>query len=1134
MKEIRGDFMYWKKTKKNTSLLLAASVILSNFQIGMVQVEAEETVNLDAEDVSELKESIELPLEHEEQLIEVEDIETDLEDIGELGEQGVNEGILDKEESIETNNVETSDKNEDELGREEISSTVMEDELLSSSDNIEPYTADISESHADYSIADEATSVSERDIEKDYSWNVGNVGSGAAGTVTENEDGTITIEASGGKIADSEDGFTFYYTKLNPQTDNFTLTATFTVDKTTVGGKTYDGQSGFGVMAIDTIEVGNSSARYYNSAGAVFARYKNGSTTYNGIPGGRFVTGYTEGPTTSSSNRQLINNEVFDWGFNSENQSSASKPHYFEGETYTLTLRKSNTGYHAILNNDVTNEVIYYDYDNELLTTQEQDALYVGFMASRGVQVTVSDIDFKIISPEQDEAAVGRPIEYINPTISSDTTKTTSNKEYELSLKSNVNGTVTIKDEEGTILYENLSLDANTRLLNELILKQGENRFKVEFTPSENQPSLESYQKLSSYDTMTLNVNISCQAFGTSENALYVSANGSSSNEGTQVSPLDIYTAIAYAQPGQEIVLLEGTYYLDQAITIDRGHSGTAEERITLMAEPGKRVVIDLSNSPKGGFTLNADYWHFYGFEICNSQDNAKPILIQGNHNIIEQLKIYNNGTTGLQISGSSSESIEMWPSYNLIQSVESYNNMDSNANDADGFAAKITAGAGNVFRYCISHHNIDDGWDLYAKSISGSIGQVKVEYSIAYENGYLSTDPNKTVVGEGNGFKLGGESMPGNHILSHSISFNNYAKGVTSNSGPDVQIYNTLSFNNGGENLSLYTSYKETNYKLDHFISYNGGKEDNIDLKGQETLASETNYINGTNSLGEKISADWFTDFTLGKENQADLYPTINDNGGIDFNGLKSVLTHAEDFLEIMAHNKTEPTIIEIGYELGAEIGDEGVPGDDGETEVPGDGEVETPDDDENDTPGDGEIEDSDEEGTETPNKGESNTQEYVIPQSIKDVIDPTVLKPIAGHATKSSPLQLEVSSDATVDSIKQLLKGYKVTATIIPTRTSTVTYALTLENMVETHYLKLVVPTENKAVTEFLNELVNLSTTPDSKDENKQNQESNKNESVKPQTGYHDLMGWILGGLSLISLGTISSSKSRKTFKK
>ena len=59
--------------------------------------------------------------------------------------------------------------------------------------------------------------------------------------------------------------------------------------------------------------------------------------------------------------------------------------------------------YHAILNNDATNEVIYYDYDNELLTAQESDALYVGVMASRGVQVTVSDMELTLISPEDDE-----------------------------------------------------------------------------------------------------------------------------------------------------------------------------------------------------------------------------------------------------------------------------------------------------------------------------------------------------------------------------------------------------------------------------------------------------------------------------------------------------------------------------------------------------------------------------------------------------------------------------------------------------------------------------------------------------------------------------------------------------------
>ena len=35
---------------------------------------------------------------------------------------------------------------------------------------------------------------------------------------------------------------------------------------------------------------------------------------------------------------------------------------------------------------------------------------------------------------------------------------------------------------------------------------------------------------------------------------------------------------------------------------------------------------------------------------------------------------------------------------------------------DADGFAAKLTVGDGNVFDGCISYNNADDGWDFFAK----------------------------------------------------------------------------------------------------------------------------------------------------------------------------------------------------------------------------------------------------------------------------------------------------------------------------------------------------------------------------------------------------------------------------------
>ena len=42
---------------------------------------------------------------------------------------------------------------------------------------------------------------------------------------------------------------------------------------------------------------------------------------------------------------------------------------------------------------------------------------------------------------------------------------------------------------------------------------------------------------------------------------------------------------------------------------------------------------------------------------------------------------------------------------------------------------------------------------------------------------------------GEGNGFKLGGGQMKGAHVLKNSISFDNHAKGITSNAALTVRL---------------------------------------------------------------------------------------------------------------------------------------------------------------------------------------------------------------------------------------------------------------------------------------------------------------------------------------------------------
>lgn len=740
-------------------------------------------------------------------------------------------------------------------------------------------------------------------------WAIAQVGSGAAGQVTVNNDGSVTIDATGGKMADSEDGFSYYYTEIDPETENFTLTATFVMDNV----DTRDNQSGFGIIAIDSLVPGVSGARYFNSAAAMFTKYSvnnNGviSSKY-GFPGGRFITGYTGEPTDAgpAGSRKHVDSSVFDPNYREGelSEGDSKKPRFFTGDEYTLTLRKSNTGFHAYMSNDKTNEVICYE--PELLLQQDQDKYYVGVFASRKIKVTVKDMQLDIIHPDQDEAKQERPMSYIDPALSYDATRTSSSTDYEAAFKTNIMGTIDIQDASGKTIVADIDAKNIDRSTANLVLKEGDNQFTAILTPSpREEQGLADTVDLSSYDPISINFTVSHQKYGTSENALYVAPNGSSNGKATKQSPLDIYTAIAYAQPGQQIVLTGGTYNLTQPLVIDRGNSGREGQPIVLMSDPNERAVLDFAQS-SSGITLKGDYWHFYDLEICHAVKS--PIRVNGHNNIIEKLSIHDNADTGLQISGFSTESKSMWPSNNLVLSCESYDNADELGNDADGFAAKLTVGEGNIFRYCIARNNIDDGWDLYAKSTSGSIGKVIVENSVTYENGYTTHD--KTKVGEGNGFKLGGESMPGAHILRNSISFNNYAKGITSNSGPDCQLLNNISYGNGAENVSLYTNTAPTtNYVIQNVITSRGGKEDKYDFRNQDWINDGSVYINGTNGKGSTVTDAWFESVDMS------IVPTIEADGSINMHGLLELTGVAEGEGAVFGPNPN-PTVIEIGKEI-------------------------------------------------------------------------------------------------------------------------------------------------------------------------------------------------------------------------
>nr|WBO79614.1 carbohydrate-binding protein [Streptomyces sp. SBE_14.2] len=288
---------------------------------------------------------------------------------------------------------------------------------------------------------------------------------------------------------------------------------------------------------------------------------------------------------------------------------------------------------------------------------------------------------------------------------------------------------------------------------------------------------------------------------------LYVAPNGTDSAAGTQSAPTTLTSAISRISAGGTIYVRGGTYHQSSTITIPAGNNGTSGARTTLAAYPGETPVLNFSaqseSSSNRGLQLNASYWHIKGLVVERAGDNG--IFVGGSDNVIERTVTRFNRDTGLQLGRmTSSTPTSQWPSDNLILSAESHDNADSDGEDADGFAAKLTTGTGNVFRYAVAHNNIDDGWDLYTYADEDPIGPVTVEDSLSYENGTLS-DGSQAGDGDRNGYKLGGENVPVNHVVRRSFAVDNGKHGFTYNSNPgSMTISNNVSVDNAQRNFNF------------------------------------------------------------------------------------------------------------------------------------------------------------------------------------------------------------------------------------------------------------------------------------------------------------------------------------------
>lgn len=786
---------------------------------------------------------------------------------------------------------------------------------------------------------------------EDLTWNsiiFGQSVSKSKMSIDTSKEGSVVIEAKEGAgkcTDDGQDGIAYYYTTLDAKKDNFDITANVTVNYF-ITKSAPDAQEGFGIMVRDSNGTDGDSSIYYSNSIAVGGYYGQVNVF------GRY--GVIDG---DASNRHNITR------YGKYNKALTYQIKEDAPKTYELRLKKDNSGIYAWMKDtatgeyvkgaDVTSTVtgetnpggelenIFYYLPADTFSTIDEENMYLGFFAARGAKITVdtSSVVVNVTDRAADAPQTFDKVAATVPAVSQTTLSQTSSESYTYGVSVNTKGLLTIKQNGKTIESQKLVEKGTYTFDTTLIV--GDNRFQAYFEP-------DATQNITSSAPVVMNATVNRRIIAPVKEAIYCSPTGTSSAAGTKEDPLDVQTALTYCQAGQAVYALGGTYNLKKTTGIWHGNDGTGEDGMKyFMAAPDNTedVVFDFGGSftdskfVSNTFDLSGDYWYVANMKFAN----GGGVTLGGSHNILEGCDFYGHSNSGLSVSRTDGSNNKAdWPSYNQIINCNAYNNSDKSQNNADGFAAKLTCGEGNVFKGCIAAYNADDGWDLFSKGSTGAIGAVEIYDSVCYGNGMLyyngALHDSK---GDGNGFKMGGSGIAVNHKIYNSYSFGNTANGFTNNSDPMGTYVNLVGYNNGGSNLELhvYTGV-EPQFTVENVKSYSDDTyKEIVDAEGKALLnktdkeakedvisryySLESFFINkngeSVNSEGAKITAEDF-------KNLSDFKNIVT--GGIDTmpegKGGKVVLG---DFLQLVEDRpeehvwgewtvKTAPTCTEKGVE--------------------------------------------------------------------------------------------------------------------------------------------------------------------------------------------------------------------------
>lgn len=543
----------------------------------------------------------------------------------------------------------------------------------------------------------------------------------------------FTVESRGGKVGNSHDGLTYFYTRL-PADTNFQLEADITLNQFgPENGAKPAGQEGAGLLVRDIL----GTPREPVTKPGIEELPAASNMVMNSV----MATG-DKPPVVALIARQGV---LQPWGNTGisivrEDYHPLSTPAHF-----SLRLIRTDTGFDVAYAPQGSEQWITKSIEGaDRITQLDKTGYYVGFFASRNASITVNHAKLTL-----SEAHTQPSAPYVTPSLKARievmSSPVISRRNSVFQVRTNSDGQIQIAHNGKTLLRQQ-TVRGGEIIAVPFHVDQPATSFRVTFTP-ENGTSLTQEFPVS----MTLVSN---------PDELYVSPQGMTGNDGSLAHPLDFTSAVNLLAPGGTLWMAEGEY---PASVIPATASGTKKALKTLRAQDDNVIF--------NGLKLDASYWAVQGITVTQ-----KSFHIAGSYNHIDRVKAHHADDTGIWVASPDGIGRALWASHNLISNSESWGNQDPGRKNADGFAVKMRVGEGNRLLNCYSHDNIDDGFDLFNKIEDGPNGSVTLENSLSVHNG-------------SNGFKLGGEGLPVAHVVRNNVAVENGMDGFSDNFNPGALV---------------------------------------------------------------------------------------------------------------------------------------------------------------------------------------------------------------------------------------------------------------------------------------------------------------------------------------------------------